>query len=687
MPSNVVEAINADALVDVVASVLPAGASPLQFWGMIVDAGLDGGGYPLMPVGEILLFADQPDVGAYFGQTSQEAGLADVYFTGPVNATRTPSGLLATQYALNNVPGFLRGGSVAGLSLGQLQAIDSSMTVVVDGGSPITATINLATATSFSNAAELIGFQLGTALGSSLHGLPKGNFHASLASTTMTVVAYTPSTANGPARATFTANLISASSQMVVTSTTAGYVALGQLVTGTGITAGTTVQSYSGGGVPGGVGTYILSAAPSDEVAVAVTASDPTPKIALGDVVTGTGIPANTYVAGFLTGSGGAGTYMLSTAVTTESSEAILLFSRFCSYNTLHSAFQIGSATTGTGSSVAFATGPAATSLALTQATGAVSSPGASASSPTAFMAGITAVTRNWVSFMTTWEPTDADKSTNQASSFAWWTSAQANDYRYCMWETSIADTTGNPGSAASAEVSAADLTGTVMIWTNPAITTLPGEKAAFSMGWAASLDFTRLNGRQTEAFKAYVGALSDVTDGTVADVLAGSPQSGTFGNGMNFYGNYTTRSAGFPQWQRGLISGPFVWDDTYTDQIWLNDSLQNSIMVGLTNSPSVPYAQAGYALIESWCLGPIQAAVDYGAIVPGVVLSPAQIQAINQATGVDAADTVVQRGWYLQIRPASAATRGLRTSPPATLYWSDGGSVQAINLASITVQ
>jgi hypothetical protein len=675
--TNTIPAIPASQLVNIVPSELAAGGSPLQFWGMFVDSNLGANGYPLIPMGVVLLFADMTDVESYFGGTSQEAGISDVYFTGPINATRSPSGLLMTQYALNAVPAYLRGGNVSGLSLGQLQAIDANLTVSIDG-TPITESVNLATATSFSNAAELIGVAL------AVKGIQKGTFTASLSTTTMTVSALL----SGPQQATVVANLIVSGDLMVVTSVTGGYLQVGQVVSGTGITPGTTIASYSGGGQPGGVGTYVLSAAPSAETAVTVSAFAAAPVIALGDVVTGTGITAYTYVSAFLTGTGGIGTYTISASASTEAGETITSYAPGCSYSPLHGSFDIHSGTSGSGSSVSFASGPAATLLLLTQATGAIQSAGAAASSPTTFMDAITLQTQNWVSFMTTWEPTDADKATNAASSFAAWNSAQQDGYRYCMWETNVIDTESGSGpSAAVAAINNADYSGVVPIYTNPAITTLAGEKAAFSMGWAASLDFTRLNGRQTAAFKSYVGGLPDVTNGTIAEVLAGAPQSGEFGYGINFYGLYTTRSQGFPEYQRGTISGPFVWDDTYTDQIWLNAGLQNAIMIGLANANSVPYANPGYAQIESWCLDPIGAAVNFGAIVAGVELSQAQIQEVNTAAGIEIDQTLTQRGWYLQIQPATAATRAIRASPPCTFFWCDGGSVQAITLASITVQ
>jgi len=680
MPSNVVPAIPASQLVNVIPSVLEAAANPLQFWGLIVDSTLDANGYPLIPIGDVLLFSDTTDVGSYFGIISQEAGLASVYFIGPVNSTRAASGLLMTQYALGAVPAYLRGGTTSGLPLGSLQAIDGTLSVTIDGA-PVTATVNLATALSFSQAAEMIGSALG------VHGVPKGTFQAALNSVgnIMTVAAFTPPTANGPHQATVTANLLGTT--MTVTGITGGALAVGQVLVGTGITAGTTITAWEGGGQPG-IGSYSLSASATTETGVTISAYALAPTILIGDVVTGTGIPSNIYITGQTSGTiGGAGVYTLSGTVSTESAETIEQFAPGCTYNPLSGSFHINSGTTGPGSSVSFGSGAAAVPLALTVGTGAIQSPGVVASSPTSFMDAITVQTQDWVSFMTTWEPTDEDKASDSTSSFASWTSAQDNGYRYCMWETNIVDTTFGGPSAAVAAINNANYTGTVMIWTNPAITILAGEKAAFSMGWAAALDFSRLNGRQTEAFKSYVGGVADVTNGTVAETLAGVPQTGTFGFGMNFYGQYTTRSQGFPQFQRGLISGPFTWDDTYTNQIWLNASLQGAIMVGLTNATFVPYANPGYATIESWCLDPILAALNFGAIVSGVELSQAQTQEVNESAGIEIAPTLQQRGWYLQLTPASAATRAIRASPPCTLWYTDGGAVQALTLASIVVQ
>ncbi len=160
-----------------------------------------------------------------------------------------------------------------------------------------------------------------------------------------------------------------------------------------------------------------------------------------------------------------------------------------------------------------------------------------------------------------------------------------------------------------------------------------------------------------------------------------------SFGFGMNFYGKYTTRNQGFNEWQRGLISGPFLWKDSYVNQIWLNNQLQLAIMVGLKASNSVPYNAVGAARIESWIMDPVNQAVNFGAIVAGVVLSQAQIAEVNAAAGLIIDQVLFQRGWYVQVLPAPAQARRGRTSPPCTLWYCDGGSVQSIVLSSLEIQ
>lgn len=109
-----------------------------------------------VPIGAVQPFASADAVGAFFGLSSQEKTLADVYFGGYDNSTVKPGNLLFAQYAAAPVAAYLRGGSVAALTLTQIKALTGVLTATVDGVVKTSTTIVLTAATSFSNAATII---------------------------------------------------------------------------------------------------------------------------------------------------------------------------------------------------------------------------------------------------------------------------------------------------------------------------------------------------------------------------------------------------------------------------------------------------------------------------------------------------------------------------------------------------
>jgi len=142
--------IPASQLVSVIPSVISAGGSALDLNGVLLTNSLR------IPMGQILQFPNQATVAAYFGASSTEATAATIYFNGFDTATARPGNLLMAQYNTAPVGAFLRGGSLSALTLSQLQAFSGTLTVTSNGTGFTSATINLSSATSFSNAATLI---------------------------------------------------------------------------------------------------------------------------------------------------------------------------------------------------------------------------------------------------------------------------------------------------------------------------------------------------------------------------------------------------------------------------------------------------------------------------------------------------------------------------------------------------
>jgi hypothetical protein len=339
-------------------------------------------------------------------------------------------------------------------------------------------------------------------------------------------------------------------------------------------------------------------------------------------------------------------------------------------YDSVSGAFVFTNTATGASSTASFATGSLAATLKLTAATGAVTSQGALAAVPGTAMDAVVAQTQDFVSFMTTFEPSASD-----AVLFATWNNGKLNRYLYVSWDTDATPTTSSDTASVGYLITQAGLSGTMMIY-EP---TDGANKAAFVMGSIASINYNAFNRRVNMAFRSGSALTAGVTNQTIASNLNA--------NGYNFYGAYATANAQFQFLYNGQVSGPFKWVDSYINQIQLNNALQLALMNLLVSFPSIPYNNDGYSLIETAMLDPVLAALTFGTIRAGVTLSNAQAAAVNALVGKTISDIITQRGWYISIADPGAAARALRTSPVVYLFYCDGGSVQRIQVTSDMIQ
>jgi hypothetical protein len=586
--------ISANNFVSVNPGVLAAGGSSLVLNGLVLTKSTR------VPIGTVMSFASAAAVAAFFGGFSIEAsvagggvGLGSGYFGGFDTSTIKPGSILFAQYNQAAVSAYLRGGNISALTLTQLQALNGTLNITIDGA-PQTGTPNFSGATSFTNAAQITE----TALG--ISGASQGTGTATIAGTVMTVSA-------------------------VLT-----------------------------GGTP----------------------------FAVGDKITGAGVTAASFIASLGTGTGGAGTYNLTVASAVGPITVTSLLPAV-QFDSVSGAFIINSGTTGAASTIAFATGAMATNMLLTAATGAVLSQGAVAAVPVAFMTALVSVNRNWASFMTAFDPDGGSGFVNKLA-FSAWTNSQNNRYVYVPFDTDPTPTTQNPATASyGAAVTAAAYSGTSIQW-EPTDLNL----AAFVCGSIASINFNQAGGRIEFAYKTQTGLLAGVSTDTAAINLGGNPQvAGDRGNGYNYYGAIATANQSFTDYQRGLISGPFLWLDTYVNQIALNADLQLALMTLMQQVNSIPFNAPGDGQIEASLADTIQKYKTFGAIVPGVVLSSSQISQVNAAAGGrNIAPTLNNQGWYLLITPASPTLRQSRGPRAITFFYCDGGSVQSISLSSVVL-
>lgn len=340
-------------------------------------------------------------------------------------------------------------------------------------------------------------------------------------------------------------------------------------------------------------------------------------------------------------------------------------------FDSIHQAFLITTSTTGSTETITYCTGTLATSLALDSSSGGTLSQGAAAATPATQMAWLVNNDQNWANFFTAWNSQQTEQ-----EAFAAWATSVAPRYAYISWDTATADATPNNSASFGGYLLSNQTNGVIPVYGTQ-------QHAAFVASWAASLNFTQKNGRSTLAFRSQGGLAASVTDATTyAAVLS---------NGYNVYAAFGSNNpANNANWMTpGSMPGQWTWADTYENQIWLNANLQLAIVKGLQSVGQVPYNSTGDALIAGWCRSPIKSAVDFGAIRAGVQLSAAQVQSVINLVGVDVSSTLYAKGWYLYSNAAAtaASVRVARGSPPVTLLYVDGESVQSIVIPSIVIQ
>lgn len=214
--------IPASNLVNSIPSVLSAGGNPLSLNAVFLSESVR------LPIGTVPSFPDTDAVGNYFGFDSIEYALASVYFAGFSTATALPGALFFAPYNAAAVGAFLRSGSFSGVALTALQGFSGVLTVSIDGRIVTSANINLASATSFTNAAALIQAGL---------------------QTPGSIFAGTGTIDNGSG---------ASGTVLTISAVTSGAVHVGDTVTG-GVSPTVVLAQVSG--TPGGTGVYTVSVA------------------------------------------------------------------------------------------------------------------------------------------------------------------------------------------------------------------------------------------------------------------------------------------------------------------------------------------------------------------------------------------------------------------------------------------
>ena len=619
-----------------------------------------------VPIGQILATTSLAGVQGYFGALSVEATEGGVSFAGFNGATASPSTLLFAQYPIANVGAYLRGGNISSLTLAQLQAISGVLTITIDGTAHTSSSINLSSATSFSSAAQLITEGLG-------------------------LTGPTQATATGGFGANFTGT---GSGTNLTTSSVTGYISPGDPISGTGVPTNTTIVSQTSG-TTGGAGVYVTSAATTSSAASLTTTSNvlhvtvvASGILAVGQEVTGSGVTAGTFITALVApATGGAGNYT-TTQVQNLVAESVTLVQPAVTWDSVSGGFVVISSTTGTSSTISYGSGTIAAPLLLTQATGGILSQGAAAAVPASFMAGIIAQTTNFASFQTLFDP-DAGSGNAQKQLFAAWVNSTDNRYVYLVTDTDITPTESTAATSSLGYIlGQSNSSGTVPIY-QP----VGGNNhlAAFIGGYIASINWDATNGRATADYKSQAGIVPSVTNQQVASNLIANNYNyygsvATAGAAWQFFdpgsitGPYKWLDSYIDQiWLNNQCQIALLTLLTTVNSIPYNPAGYAMIRQTLTAGAATP--------VQLPPQSPVAAGLNNGIITPNVPLSATQIIQVNQLAGQKIDQTLSQQGWFLIIQPAPPAIRAARKSPTVILLYMDGGSVQRINLSSLLVQ
>ncbi|RKS87331.1 uncharacterized protein DUF3383 [Orbus hercynius] len=319
-------------------------------------------------------------------------------------------------------------------------------------------------------------------------------------------------------------------------------------------------------------------------------------------------------------------------------------------------------------SSIGFASGLVADALALSMESGAYISEGNAGMTADSFFASLLSKTANWYSFTTLFEATDA-----QHIDFADWVNAQEARFNYVGWTSSGTALVSGSAETILYKINEANYANVTPVYS------LSYDKPVNVLGYYASLDFNRVNGRVPLHYRSLDGLTPDVSSNADYDALND--------NGYNFYGGYAANIDSYAMWQPGRVTGDFMWADTHAAQAWLNANIQLTILNTFMSNLGIPYNPAGKEMLASPLVTPLEQFKSWGGCVTGTDLDNSQILQIKQLLGYDASSALTAKGYVIYIGKFTSTSRANRTTPPCYVLYADGGSFRTITLNSVEVQ
>lgn len=337
-----------------------------------------------------------------------------------------------------------------------------------------------------------------------------------------------------------------------------------------------------------------------------------------------------------------------------------------CTYQSETKSFLIKSGTTGKGSTITFATGATADTLKLTESTGATLSNDTVTDTATTATSRALEFSQNFVNF--TYSPDTLDDTALKA--LATWVTQQNDRFKLYSWgldPLALGQSGLDFGTWAHENTS-----GVVPIYG-------AFDKAAFFCGVSGSINYEEANGRTTTMFRTQAGLVAEITNLSDAETLKA--------NGYSFYGAWATANNRFQFAAIGAVTGKFEWIDNFDFQVFLNTQFQLAAMNMFMSQNTIPYNSDGVNILRAYLQDPIDQGINFGGIRAGVELSNAQKFQVNQESGFDAASQLFTKGWALSITVPSSQVRVERESFIIKFFYTDGSSMQRLEMTSTNVQ
>lgn len=340
-------------------------------------------------------------------------------------------------------------------------------------------------------------------------------------------------------------------------------------------------------------------------------------------------------------------------------------------YSALNEGFQITSGTVGAGSTISYATSGAegtdlSSLLCLTSETGALISVSMEALSVAENMAIITGQDSNFVTITTLYNAEH-----EEALNLGKWSNSSGVSYCFIVWSNEASALMPDNNNDVVSVLSAAGITNFAGVYNSVSV-------AAGVMGTFASIDWNRLNGAIDLAFKKVDGLAPTVTTESDAAVLDKKTYT--------YMGKFATKNTEFNFLYKGMIVGSYINISTYINAVWFNETIKNALLTGLSGVTKTTYNEKGYSFIRAWMSDPVNQALNNGVIQTGVTLSEAQKAQIISEVGDDVTPELFANGYYLLIQDPEALARSTGESPVITLYYTDGGVVKKLQIASTAI-